>query len=177
MKSTRRPIDAKIEELLARSKIMSPPVDVDAIAKRLGVPIYTRPLPKDISGFLHRNESAALIAVNSKQAKTRQRFTIAHELGHLILNHKPNQVHVDRNYDILFRANAVSADPEETQANFFAAALLMPYEFLKQDLQPFQNNGSFEDSVLEQLRERYGVSMQALIIRLNSLGYAPTLSV
>ena len=170
-RSVRKDIDARIAEVLAENKITGPPVDLEKIARRLRVPIYIQPLPKEISGFLHRDGSKALIAVNSKQPKTRQRFTIAHELGHLILDHKRDQVHVDKTFTIKFRINAPVADPEETQANFFAAALLMPEIMLKKELRNFRRDGVLDDGILTELTERYAVSMQALIIRLNTLGY------
>jgi Zn-dependent peptidase ImmA (M78 family) len=167
-RSTQKEIDSRIAELLTQSDIAGPPIDLDRIAQRLEVPIYSKPLPKEISGFLHRDGSDALIAVNSKHPKTRQPFTIAHELGHLILNHKPDQVHVDKAFSIRFRANAFNADPEETKQISLPQALLMPESMLKNDLKPFRQ-GVLDDGVLPELIERYGVSMQALIIRLNTL--------
>lgn len=174
-RSTRKEIDARIAELLAHNRIVEPPIDLDLIARRLKVRIHTQPLPKEISGFLHRDGLKSLIAVNSKHVKARQRFTIAHELGHLILDHKRDQVHVDKTFTIKFRTDARVPDPEETQANFFAAALLMPEAMLKKDLRRFQRDGVLDDGVLPELVERYAVSMQALIIRLNTLGYTLTL--
>jgi Zn-dependent peptidase ImmA (M78 family) len=170
-RTIRKAIDERIASLLAHNKITEPPIDVELIARRLKVPIYAKPLPKDISGFLHRDGANAIIAVNSKHVRSRRRFTIAHELGHLILDHKPDQVHVDKMFSIRFRANALNADPEETQANFFAAALLMPESMLRRDLEAFDHDGMLNDGVLTLLVERYSVSMQALIIRLNTLGH------
>ena len=48
-----------------------------------------------------------MIGVNKDQAQVRQRFTIAHELGHLKL-HEHKQVHVDREFRVRFRSGATS---------------------------------------------------------------------
>jgi len=170
-RSTRNLIDTRIAEVLRDNALFEPPIDLNVIAKRLDVPIRTEQLPKEISGFLHRQGTAAVIVVNSRHTRARQRFTIAHELGHLILDHKPDQVHVDKSFVIKFRKAAHVVDPEETQANFFAASLLMPAPMLRDDMKAFDHDGVIPDDFLLELTERYGVSMQALIIRLNTLNY------
>jgi Zn-dependent peptidase ImmA (M78 family) len=170
-RGTRKAIDARIAQVLSEAKIYEPPIDLDLIAQHLNVPIHSEPLPKDISGFLHRDGTKALIVVNSKHSKARRRFTIAHELGHLIFDHKPDQVHVDKGFIIKFRADAKVSDPEETQANYSAATLLMPEPMLRKDLKQYERSGTIDDGLLLDLTERYGVSMQALIIRLNTLQF------
>ena len=64
-----------------------------------------------------------LIAYN-RDHPHRQRFTIAHELGHLLLEHADLRNNED---------DYSTKNPEETAANKFAAELLVPLEFLKKD--------------------------------------------
>ncbi len=72
------------------------------------------------------SEEVKLILVGTSQIPARQRFTIAHELGHL-LQGDDQQLHVDANvYDTEYRL-----DESEQRANAFAAALLMPMAHLK----------------------------------------------
>ena len=112
-----------------------------------------------------------MIGINRNQAAVRRRFTIAHELGHLLL-HERFQVHVDRGFRVRLRDGLSSegTDRDEMEANRFAAELLMPIGFLRDDLRT-QEFDLANDSELRALAKRYGVSMQALAIRLNGLGY------
>ena len=69
--------------------------------------------------------------VNSLHAPVRQRFTIAHELGHAVL-HAREGIHLDQAFRLRFRdqTSAMAIDPEEIDANSFAAELLMPADEL-----------------------------------------------
>ena len=114
-----------------------------------------------------------MIGVNSHHAPTRQRFTIAHEIGHYLLGKDEDQLHVDRGFDLKLRdlTARTGTDATEIKANRFAAELLMPEPFLREDaerlaLDPFDEKGTRE------FARRYGVSMQALVIRLGTLGLA-----
>jgi Zn-dependent peptidase ImmA (M78 family) len=71
-----------------------------------------------------------------------------------------------------FRADPTSepADHRETEANAFAAALLMPSAWLKDDLRGRKVDALFGEIPLEKLARRYRVSQLALSIRLVNLG-------
>ena len=62
------------------------------------------------------------------------------------------------------------------EANRFAAEILMPIDFLRRDLEK-QEFDLADDSQLRSLARRYGVSTQALAIRLNGLGYTPAVEI
>ena len=118
--------------------------------------------------MLHVVEETPVIAVNSSHAGTRQRFTIAHELGHLTLH--GTQTFVDRHF--VFRRDQKAAtgnDREEIQANMFAAELLMPREWLVSDAGEHGFDIG-EDEGLAELARRYGVSQSAMLFRLANLG-------
>jgi Zn-dependent peptidase ImmA (M78 family) len=70
-----------------------------------------------------------------------------------------------------FRADASTkqTDPKEIEANFFAAALLLPKEILVADVRERQLD-AMDEVALKMLAERYGVSQQALTLRLLNLG-------
>lgn len=160
-------IRAAAEELLARVGAETPPVPVEDIARSVGARVVLEALDTDLSGVLHVVEETPLIAVNSSHPGTRQRFTIAHELGHLSLHDM--QTFVDR--DFVFRRDQKAAsgnDREEIQANMFAAELLMPREWLVEDA----GEHGFEigeDDELSELARRYGVSQSAMLFRLANL--------
>lgn len=99
------------------------PTPLEVIAAKLGFKSLAFEGRSDISGAIdHRNKT---IFVNKSEALVRQRFTLAHEIGHAVLH--PNEDKVD------FRNNLVgpSIDIKETEANRFASELLMPSEIFK----------------------------------------------
>lgn len=68
------------------------------------------------------------IGFNPTESKTRQRFTIAHELGHFELHKQDSGLFVDKEFKMLFRDQNSSSGEirKEQEANAFAAAILMP---------------------------------------------------
>lgn len=165
-------IEQQAEKLLDENDVRRAPVPVDNIARALGIDVRYAPTTDDVSGALIRNGSSAIIAVNSAQHENRQRFTIAHEIGHFIL-HKRAQSHFDEDFRIDFR-NSVSSEAtqrDEIIANRFAAALLMPEGFLRKDLMRMEVGGREADEVIQSLAVRYKVSRRAMELRLLNLGF------
>jgi Zn-dependent peptidase ImmA (M78 family) len=165
----RRARDAAAE-LLRRAKVDEPPIPVEYLAKRLGAEVRYEPLEGDLSGILFREEGRTIIGVNARHSKPRQRFTIAHEIGHLEL-HEGYGIHVDHKFPIRRRRDGRSSqavDFDEIEANGFAAELLMPTEMLEHDLDDTEPD--YEDDELTRwLADRYKVSLQAMAIRLGNL--------
>lgn len=159
-------------ELLEQAKITSPPVPVETLVKLAGARIRFAPFDEgELSGMIiQRGTGPAVIGVNARHPKVRQRFTIAHELGHLLL-HPQTPVHVDKKcLPVRFRdqKSATGDDAAEVEANQFAAALLMPEDMVLADL--LQHEGeAFDEEDLRRLAERYEVSVAAMTIRLSAL--------
>jgi Zn-dependent peptidase ImmA (M78 family) len=154
--------------LLRECSIHRPPVRVEVIAKHLGAVLRYEPFEDDVSGVLFRDRQSTTIGVSSLHHPNRQRFTIAHEIGHLVLHEM--EVHVDKGYRVALR-NSISSqavDPHEIEANRFAAELLMPVHFLRADLQSFMHDME-DDSELRELARKYRVSTQAMAYRLGNL--------
>ena len=80
-----------------------------------------------------RNKSPHVI-VSSASAPTRQRFTMAHELGHILIPWHVGSVLIDQ-VDPVSAGSSSYFTPEswimETEANSFAAELLMPYSWIE----------------------------------------------
>lgn len=168
----RRRIESTIEGLLARHGVQEAPVPVDRIAKAEGARIFYQSLEDNVSGFLYRDSAQTVIGVNTHHAPVRRNFTTAHELGHLLL-HDQEQLHIDHDFRVRLRDDRSSegTDEAEREANFFAASLLMPRAFLEADLSGQEYVDLLDDDCLRELARKYGVSTQALAIRLKSLGY------
>lgn len=162
-------IEKRAKRLLARAGIEGPPVDIEKVAKQLGVKIERSDLGEDCSGVLVRDGERAVIGVNWDHHSNRQRFTIAHELGHFELH--DGETYVDRQYRVNFRnlESGSGTKAEEVAANAFAAALLMPSAWLKAEFKnrPFDLADDGED--LQELAEKFQVSTQAMAFRLAKL--------
>lgn len=161
----------KAQELLREAGIVAPPVPVEQLAERMGAQVRYAPFDGQMSGLLHRSEdwTRAVIGVNSRHPTVRQRFSIAHELGHLLL-HEP-AFQIDPHAFVSFRNSKSSnaSDPHEIEANQFAAALLMPEALLRACVDQLGENPDVEDAI-RRLAQRFDVSTQAMTIRLTSLG-------
>lgn len=92
-----------------------------------------------ISGMLVMADENATIGYNNEQHRHRRRFTIGHELGHLLMGHI---------------CNNDASDHHEQEANEFAAELLMPLALLKNDYR--------KTKVLKELAKQYTVSEEAM---------------
>lgn len=145
-------------------------VDVEAIAHKLGLAVVRMPLGDDISGMLVTKAGGTTICIAKDQPANRQRFTIAHEIGHHALRHlfAGEHVHVDR---VIMRNSSSSegTDLREIEANQFAACLLMPEDMVHHHLQSLKSQ--YVEDVVRQLAKQFKVSEQAMAFRLSSLGY------
>jgi Zn-dependent peptidase ImmA (M78 family)/DNA-binding XRE family transcriptional regulator len=153
-----KPVTAA-REVLAKTKRGRPPIDVYAVARDLGVAVFTRPFPSALSALILRHGQNAFIGVNAHQASVRQRFSVAHELGHFVLHHRDHHF-ID--YAGGMEGEVPGYDWEnERAANQFAAELLMPAETLKADART---------TSLQRLAKRYDVSQEAMGFRLANAG-------
>ena len=157
-------------QLLENEGVLVPPVPVADLARRQGAQLSFEPFKGGISGMLYRDPKRKVIGVNSFHAPTRQRFTIAHELGHLLL-HETRAMIVDTH---VYRRDEVSSrgtKKEEREANAFAAELLMPADFVEKavdeliDKQPTIT----ANQLVGRLAVQFEVSEQAMEIRLGNL--------
>lgn len=160
--------------LLIEARIAEPPVPVERLAQHAGALISYQPFEaQDISGLLYRAASAApVIGVNSNNPKVRQRFTIAHELGHLTL-HQGHDLILERLIRLNFRdaTSSTASDKEEVEANRFAAELLMPQDFLEHTLTALLRGRPLSDlELVRRLARRFEVSQSAMEYRLTGLG-------
>ncbi len=161
-------IEKKARRLLAEARLSAPPVSVEQVADCLGIKIEPTDLGEDCSGVLVRHRDRAVIGVNWAHHSNRQRFSIAHEIGHFVLHE--GDTYIDKGYRVNFRDLEAGSGTkkEEVEANAFAAALLMPAEWVRNAFkqQPFDLT---EDDGLEMLAEKFEVSTQAMTYRLMKL--------
>ncbi len=135
--------------------------------------IYSVEIEEKVSGAILyiKEENRFRIVINKNKPQTRKNFTIAHELGHYFLHKeiiKGNEnllVDEDNTLDgnnILFRLDGAEASKIETEANNFAAALIMPTSLVKDAWAAIKD--------VEECAKIFNVSVVAMSIRLERLG-------
>lgn len=122
----------------------------EEIAKQYNIPIRPKPLPRSVSGWCVRNRQRALIVINSNHPDVRQRFSLAHELAHLILDAPPHALQTPT------AACEVFAE-EEREVNALAGDLLLPLSHVRR-LCP---SPPLDARCVERIAERARVSLVA----------------
>lgn len=158
--------------LLAKHGVTSSPTPVEKIAELEGMQVVRSRSRGNEAGFALRENGRMIIGVNTATLPLRQRFTIAHELGHLLL-HPGKPLIVDPSVRVN-RRNEVSGlgtDFEEIQANAFAAELLMPRGLVSAAVARSAHQTSSHDETIKTLAAEFEVSREAMSYRLINLGF------
>lgn len=170
---TQAQVEASAQKLLENHLVDGPPVDVEWLAEVLGAEIRRRPNSPDIAGLLFTDPETGttVMGVNADDPHVRQRFTIAHEIGHLHLHPRTDTFWVDRSYRASKDHPHFGDAAEEREANWFAAELLMPRAMIKPVAEELLSTRWMTDEALiEALAARFRVSRQAMGYRLLNLG-------
>lgn len=146
----------KAKEVREKYSLSDGPVNAFEIAKRAGIKVaYFKPKKgsdiEDASGLFVAKQKT--IYLNADESADRQNFTLAHELAHYFLQHKPNE------YGVYWRNTAYSDGdkPEkEQEADCFAAELLMP------------------KVLIERLKKLYGLKDDNVVALAKLLGVSPS---
>jgi len=165
-------VEQKALNLLETFNLDVFPIDVKKLASELELEIIEEKFEDNIAGLLYYKNCKGYIGINKRHVTNRQRFTLAHEIGHHALLHhvSDNDIHVDRKSFIFRRTdNSDGNEIHEREANKFAASLLMPSSLLKKYIR--QNNIDLNDDLdIYELSKKLEVSEQALTYRLLNLG-------
>ncbi|HKS46384.1 MAG TPA: XRE family transcriptional regulator [Amycolatopsis sp.] len=140
--ATAGPLESAVQLLehagaLVLSRELLTPAQVDA---------GTETVPVDAVSCCPAGEDP-LVLLNTGTPAERQRYTLAHELGHMVMHQVPHK-------------------DQEKQANAFAAELLMPATLVRTDL----SGGQLGIPRLLELKKQWNVSMWALLRRAHTLG-------
>jgi len=165
-----------VDKAAARAKALrkqfnlTVPVDLNSLLEDLDVTLIQEPL-ESMSGFSYVEDGHKVIGINSSDTnKQRKRFTLAHELGHMLL-HPTTGVFYDNQKDLIYFRNELSStgtDPLEIEANKFAAELLMPMDTLRKDILDEDGiNITGDDEKIKKLAKKYNVSITAMNIRIS----------
>ncbi|BFU96777.1 MAG: hypothetical protein NTNFB02_34990 [Nitrospira sp.] len=151
-----------IREYQLRSPIE---IDVEGLAALRGA-IVRRERLVGCEGRLVKRGNHGIISVRADIAEIgRERFTIAHELGHFELNHSSAELMICADNDLQPWNN--KSKTIETLANLFAAELLMPEVMFK----PFCLKEEPSLALIDNLADEFRTSLQATALRY--VGFSP----
>lgn len=143
-------------------------LDLEAIAYACGAVVIRERL-RGCEAHLFARDGRAIITVNSDSPPERQRFSIAHELGHWMIDRgKVAAACGQRTYNIGW-----SNDNPEFRANRYAAELLMPESMFGRHAQ----NRDMVFGTVRELSETFFTSVTATAIRLVEVGSFPAMLV
>lgn len=157
------------------------PIDVDAIAEFLKIRVEEDIALEldDTVGQIGFRDNHAVVSINPLQNsyEPRRRFTLAHELGHFCLHADRIKLGFKDSKKTMSRSLSYW-DAKESEANTFAAQLLMPKELLIKHGQEIistykQKNGVTSmplKEFLQRISSRFAVSNKAMEYRLKNLG-------
>ncbi len=132
------------------------------IAERWNASVEFARLREDLSGFIIKEPGQdPRIYINADHTTARQRFTLAHEIGHLI---ERESVAGDNNYSFVDYRSSEGYDLHEFFADEFAGELLMPAGLL---IRTVRQHGEYKAAV------DFGVSVPAVKRRLARLAKNP----
>ena len=168
---TKTKIEKSIENIRLDTGLSYPENGLLDIASALGAEVVDAELPdfqgKRVKGYIrwYSEEEkvttipfTAKIYLNSNQIASVKNFTLAHEIGHLVLHKNSDSFRID------LQDYSDEADPynQETEANYFAGSLLMPKDKLIIKIKNAKN--------LNDVAIAFGVSRPAVEARLKWLG-------
>lgn len=147
------------QKVLRECGVSAPPVDLTRIIEANNF-IYMEvdTFPDNVSALFVKKDGKDYAFVNARHHPHRRRFSLAHELGHILLNHAMEDLDEVPSIDAPPESmrHYAAGDPLEKEANIFASELLMPVALLKKEYA--------KGADIEKLAGVFLVSTQAMTI-------------
>lgn len=163
-------IEKMVKSVFDETYLLTTPVKIGAIIKYYGFKLFEADMPDNESGLIivskdniDKYNAKKIIIVNSNHSNRRNRFTVAHELGHFIMH---------KNEEIFAHRETGENDCEEINANSFASALLMPKKAVNNLVKSIKEEfwGEVpEYYLISQVADTFNVSEAAAEVRLRKL--------
>lgn len=173
----KKQIDAQAATLLSNygySTERDDYVNIVDFVQKLGYTVGNAQLDDSEDGFLaiqasdiakdgNGTSNDKIIGVNAKRSFDWKRFIIAHEFAHSNLHYKAG------NPTYLHRENTKGKSSEENDADYFAAALLMPKESFRRLYNQFKKSGLNETATCLQLAAIFKVPFDSVVRRVEEV--------
>jgi Zn-dependent peptidase ImmA (M78 family) len=163
-------IETCTTNLLRQFSINELPIPIKKLAKEMGLTVRPHDFGPNVSGMLMIDKGKGIIGYNPLESVVRQRFTIAHEIGHYELHRVGNEIFVDNHFKALFRDEKSSSgqDKQEKEANAFASSILMPSDKLAEKIKEMDFDLG-DETAMKELAKIFDVSIQAMSFRISDL--------
>lgn len=144
------------------------PVDPEKVATSLGAIVIRQPTTVELSGMLMRRHGTIAMGINSEMEPARQRFALAHLVGHLHLHRRRELI-----LDTIARHDhpnllSMPTEREEAEANRFASALLAPDAAVRRAA--LEADFRTASQLVDLLAPRFGLTPAVMGARLMGLG-------
>jgi len=150
-------------KVLSDTKNSELPVDLEVILEKKGYEyIEVDTFLDSVDALILKWDGVYYAAVNAKHHPHRQRFSLAHEFGHILLNHSPSYYNPGITLDNppTSKRHTSAEAMFETEANAFAGELLVPFEMLKKEFK--------KTTDLSELSRRFYVSSAVMTIAISN---------
>lgn len=144
-------------------------LDLLEITERINIKLIRTPFNNlNLAGFIGYKHGTFVIVTNTNHILGSERFTIAHEIYHLL----ENRVFIKENSVIEEMIDNDINNVKEFMANAFAAELLMPKEDICASIDEMTKNGTkpIDEVMVVRLQQKYGVDYKAITKRLYEIG-------
>ncbi len=150
--NAREDVEGAAAEVRRRWELGSGPiVNLLGLLEDKGIRVYETRGIEGFEGLSGRFGDVPFVAVSMERPADRIRFTAAHELGHMLCD-----------FD--------AAENPEGECHAFGAAFLLPRAALEEAFRPARRKVTLGD--LAEIKEAYGLSLQAIMYRAHGLGLA-----
>jgi len=155
-----KPLPELVDDLLTAAGISRPPVRLEPILEQLNMELSADPNMREDAMLVPMTDPQAgppaawLVYYNPNRSEARRRFTLAHEIGHVLLHGEPL---------VAAARGGGGRKKREREVERFAAELLMPARLVRAAARQYGLDP-------EKLRALFLVSRQAMQIRLHELG-------
>ncbi len=143
-------------------------IDIVDFAQKWGFSVGNAFLPDREDGFIairpisRTEKPEKTIGVNINRPLYFKRFIIAHEFAHSILHYKNGEI-------FLHRENKKGKDDEENDADYFAAALLMPEKSFSRTYHQYKSEKMAENEIYLKLAEIYKAPLESVLRRISEV--------
>ncbi|WP_304519732.1 ImmA/IrrE family metallo-endopeptidase [Clostridium estertheticum] len=144
-------------------------LDLLEITERIRIKLIRTPFSNlNLAGFIGYKHGAFVIVTNTNHTLGSERFTIAHEIYHLL----EDRVFIKNNFVVEEMVDANIKNIKEIMANAFAIELLMPKDDICSFVDEISKNGTkhIDPIMVVRLQQKYGVDYAAITKRLYEIG-------
>lgn len=159
-------LEVSIVSELIKTLNLTYPIDLNKICEYFNIKIKYKPLKEADGYFILKNGLKIIALKDTLKNSVKERFTVAHELGHYLLpGHDCKTLCKFKDSDYIARNKY---NTKEKEANAFAAQLLMPDIFIKETLEKVMPN---EIEEILEISNLYNVSLTSLLCKYIDISY------